>query len=357
MYLGDFKEDGDIFFKFTTRAFATGIPTVLAGTPVLSVYKDEGGAATEKTTAETYFDLDVSHDSIVGWNNVRIDLNGDAFFATGADYAVVITTGTVDSVSVVGENIATFSIENRSMGQPAGATLAADIAALKAETALIVADTNELQVDNIPGTLSTIEGKVDTLDTVADGIQTDLSNATDGLGALKALIDTADTAIDVAVADLANGTDGLGALKALIDTVNSDLANGTDGLGALKALIDTLDTVADAIKVVTDKFAFTVANQVDANTLQIEGADATDTINAQVDAALDTAISELGVAVPTATPTIRTALMLLYMALRNKTITQTSGTDALEIHNDAGTKITKKLLTDDGADYAEAKMS
>jgi len=72
---------------------------------------------------------------------------------------------------------------------------------------------------------------------------------------------------------------------------------------------------------------------------------------------LDTTISELGVAVPATTPTVRTGLMLLYMALRNKTVTQTSGTDALEIYNDAGTKITKKLLTDDGSDYTEAKMS
>ena len=80
-------------------------------------------------------------------------------------------------------------------------------------------------------------------------------------------------------------------------------------------------------------------------------------INAEVDTALDTAISELGVAVPTATPTVRTALMLLYMALRNKTVVQTSGTDALEIYNDAGTLITKKLLTDDGSDYTEAEMS
>jgi len=134
MYLGDFKEDGDIYFKFTTRAFATGVPTTLAGSPVLSVYKDEGGAATEKTTAETYFDLDVDHDSIAGFHNVRIDLSGDAFFATGADYAVVITTGTVGGVNVFGETLFTFSIENRSMGQPAGATLSDDIAAIKAET-------------------------------------------------------------------------------------------------------------------------------------------------------------------------------------------------------------------------------
>ncbi len=148
-YLGDFKEDGDIFHKFTTRAFATGIPTQLAGSPVLSVYADEG-TGTIKTTAETYFDLDVDFNSKTGLNNVRIDLNGDAFFATGADYAVVITTGTVDSVSVVGETICTFSIENRSMGQPAGATLAADIVAIKTE------------VDKI-GTIPALDGAAQTI--------------------------------------------------------------------------------------------------------------------------------------------------------------------------------------------------
>ena len=77
----------------------------------------------------------------------------------------------------------------------------------------------------------------------------------------------------------------------------------------------------------------------------------------QVNAALDTAIAELAVATPAATPTLRTALMLLYMALRDKTVVQTSGTDALEIYNDAGTKIASKLLTDVGGDYTEAKMT
>ena len=155
------------------------------------------------------------------------------------------------------------------------------------------------------------EGRLAELDaanlpTVTDGIQTDLDNATDGLGALKTLIDTADTAIDVAVADLANGTDGLGALKTLIDALND---------------ISTANVLT------------------------------------QVNTALDTAITELAVAIPSATPSLRTATMLMYMALRNKLKVQTSGVDALEVHNDAGTLITKKLITDDGTDLTEAKMS
>ena len=80
-------------------------------------------------------------------------------------------------------------------------------------------------------------------------------------------------------------------------------------------------------------------------------------VQSEVDDALDTAISELGVAAPTATPTIRTALMLMYMALRNKLVVQTSGTDAIEVYNDAGTKICAKLITDDGSDYTEAEMA
>lgn len=77
----------------------------------------------------------------------------------------------------------------------------------------------------------------------------------------------------------------------------------------------------------------------------------------EINAALDAAISELSQGVPTATPTVRTGLMLLYMALRNQLDVATSGTDTLEVHNNAGTRIAQKLLTDDGSDYSEAKMT
>lgn len=78
----------------------------------------------------------------------------------------------------------------------------------------------------------------------------------------------------------------------------------------------------------------------------------------EVNAALDTAMAELSVAKPSATPTVRTGLMLLYMALRNKTdVNTTASPDVLEIHNDAGTIIATKDITDDGTDYSEAEMA
>lgn len=396
MYLGDFAEDGDLFFKFTTRAFATGIPTTLAGSPVLSVYKDEGGAATEKTTAEAYFDLDVDHDSIAGWNNVRIDLSGDAFFATGADYSIVITTGTVDSVNVFGENIANFSIENRSMGQPAGATLAADVAAIKAETVLILADTDDIGVAGAGltdlGGMSTgmkaeveveandalVAQKLDHLVAAADGddpvdgsIMAHIVSATEdwstfvpSTDSLQALRDRGDaawvTATGFALASV---------VGALNDTAAADeVTTGDTLVQYIKQLINIL---VGAPGVVTLKAAAAPASGVSLSemiraiyddTNSLEGTKIPDTlslanINAEVDTALDTAISEISQGVPTATPTVRTALMLMYMALRNKLDVPTSGTDTLEIHNDAGTRIAQKLLTDAGGDYSEAKMT
>jgi len=116
-YIGDFADDyATLNTKFTTVA-GTGASTVLAGSPILSVYKANG--TTQSTAGIT---LSVDFDSVVGLNNVLIDLSADAFYATGNDYHIVITTGTVDGVSVVGYVVGEFSIENRSNTD--GATLA-----------------------------------------------------------------------------------------------------------------------------------------------------------------------------------------------------------------------------------------
>ncbi len=106
VYLGDLIDGGTHDFTFTTVR-DTGLPTVLAGTPVLSVYKDNN--LTQTTIGPT---LTVDHDGVVGLNHVRLVLT-DAFYVADTDYSVVITTGTVNSVSVVGYVVAQFSISNR----------------------------------------------------------------------------------------------------------------------------------------------------------------------------------------------------------------------------------------------------
>jgi hypothetical protein len=80
----------------------------------------------------------------------------------------------------------------------------------------------------------------------------------------------------------------------------------------------------------------------------------TSDILTQVNAALNTAISELGVAAPTATPTIRTALMLLYMGLRNRTTTTAT---EQTIQNDAGATIATAALSDDGTTMTKGEFA
>jgi len=107
-YQGDIAEDQAFSFHFTTRK-DTGLPTTLAGTPVLSVYKDNN--LTQTTTGPT---LTADADSVTGYNRVDM-VTTDAFYVAGSDYSIVITTGTVNSISVIGEVVATFSIDNRGL--------------------------------------------------------------------------------------------------------------------------------------------------------------------------------------------------------------------------------------------------
>lgn len=67
----------------------------------------------------------------------------------------------------------------------------------------------------------------------------------------------------------------------------------------------------------------------------------------------DGAISELSQAAPSATPTLRNAVMLMYMALRDRVDTTST---VFEIHNDAGTVIAKATVSDDGTTFTRAEL-
>lgn len=77
-------------------------------------------------------------------------------------------------------------------------------------------------------------------------------------------------------------------------------------------------------------------------------------VNAEVvDVLTVDTLAELAQAVPAATPTFATAIMLVYMSLRNK-LTQTA--TLLGIHNDAGTRICKATTSDDGATFTREEL-
>ncbi len=119
--LGDYDASAVIYGKFTTYRPSTGAAFTLGGTPALSVYKDN--STTQSTTGVT---LTVDFDSVTGLNHFAIDTSADGtFYSAGSFFDIVITTGTVDSISVVGAVVASFTIRKNSSLKPttAGQTL------------------------------------------------------------------------------------------------------------------------------------------------------------------------------------------------------------------------------------------
>ena len=111
--LGDFTAGKTIICRFNTHK-ADGTPITLAGTPAVLCYKN---STTE--SASTGITLTVDYDSRTGLHHVAIDTSANSsFFAEGNDFDIVITAGTVDSISVVGTVVGTFSLANRSALRP-----------------------------------------------------------------------------------------------------------------------------------------------------------------------------------------------------------------------------------------------
>ncbi len=94
-----------IYIDFTTRAFATGIPALLDGSPVLSVLEENN--ATPITDGVS---VSVSRASVVGLNMATVVAEAGNGYELGKSYSLYISTGTVGGVSVVGEKVGEFVI-------------------------------------------------------------------------------------------------------------------------------------------------------------------------------------------------------------------------------------------------------
>lgn len=120
-HLGDYDASTVIYGKFSTYRPSTGATFTLGGTPALSVYKDN--STTQSTSGVT---LTADFDAVTGLNHFAIDTSADGtFYSAGSFFDIVITTGTVDGVSVTGTVVASFTIRKNSALKPttAGRTL------------------------------------------------------------------------------------------------------------------------------------------------------------------------------------------------------------------------------------------
>jgi len=100
------KAAGSILYFVINTHKADGTPITWAGSPSVAVTKD-GGTTTETDGVS----LSVDAGTVVGRHIITIDTSQDAtFFATGHKFSVIVTAGTVDSVSIVGLIVAEFEL-------------------------------------------------------------------------------------------------------------------------------------------------------------------------------------------------------------------------------------------------------
>ena len=263
--------------KFTTRRFTTGVPFALAS-GTISAYP--GNSVTQITAGIT---LSADFDGVTGLNNVRVVATAANGYAASTDYALVITAGTVDSVSVVGEVIGEFSI-GRSAAAVDLANASDGLTAAKAVIDAILVDTGTTLDGRIPAAL-TANGNMKS--SMVEILTTALTE-TAGLlaGGFKKFFNVVTptgtvNSIPDAVAGAAGGLFIAGSNAATTANITGNLTgNVTGSVGSVTGAVGSVTgavgsvtglTASDvgAIKTKTDSLTFTQAGHVDANVQRI----------------------------------------------------------------------------------------
>lgn len=124
-----------------------------------------------------------------------------------------------------------------------------------------------------------------------------------------------------------------------IKAIDDKLPSGT---------ISDFDATSDTVNLGASQTGVTIG------TVNSLGTTAQGQVNDQVlDVLATDTVSELS-AIPSATPTMRSILMLLYMALRNK---RTASTTQEKIHNAAGTVVGTATVSDSGTQFTKENFS
>lgn len=217
---------------FTTRAFATGIPTVLAGSPVVSAYEDD--SITQITAGIT---LGVDHDGVVGLNLLTLVLTAANGYEAGKDYNFVVTTGTVGGVSVVGETVLSISLDRDPafvrLGAPAGASVSADIAVIEGQTDDIGVAGAGLTAIDLPNQTMDIVGNI------TGNLSGSVGSVTGSVGSVAGNVDGSTASVTGAVGSVAGNVDGN-----VTGSVASNLELGPAEVNA--EVVDVLFTDTDA---------------------------------------------------------------------------------------------------------------
>ena len=266
----DYPLEETIHFLFTTRSFATGAPTQLAGSPVLSVYED---ASTTQITAGV--SVGVDHDTVTGLNLGTVVATAANGYESGKSYHLVITVGTVGGVSVVGEVVGNFSINRSAALRPtvAGRTLdvstggeaGIDWANVGSPTTAVDLSGTDIQLADTVTTVTNLHASAATAAALATA-QTDLDTitGTDGvtLATAQALYAPAKAGDNMGTASSVTGSVGSVVADVTIDAGSVDLiwdeaiaghaGVGSTGEAVSGILVDTGTTLPATLAALND---------------------------------------------------------------------------------------------------------
>jgi hypothetical protein len=398
---------GDTYYlKFTTRSFSTGAPATLSGTPAISVYEENN--ATQITSGIT---LTADYDSVTGLNDVAIVASSGNGYEVGKYYSVVITTGTVGGVSVVGEVVGHFRCgpAEASAGVPdvnvthVGDTsqTAGDLAALITTVDGVVDNilTDTAEIGTAGAGLTNLGGSGNDWNTttpptaaaIADAVWNESADAHTSQGSLgelmsfiltdTAAIPTVQNIVDGVWDESADAHTAQGTLGELINDIKTDTAEiGTAGAGLTN--INLPDQTMNITGNITGNLSGSVGS-VTGNVGGVAGTittlDALDTaqdtqhastqadiaalndlsaaeVNAEVVDALSTdTYAEPGQGAPAATASLAAKLNYLYKAWRNKS-TQTATQYSLYA-DDTTTVDQKATVSDDGTTATKGEIA
>ena len=247
-HLGDFAPATVLYFMFTTYRPSSGAAYTLAGSPVVRVYKN--GSTTQHTTT---YNVTADFDSIAGLNYFTIDTSADGtFYAAGGMFTCVLEAGTVDSVSIVGTVVGTFTLNATAALRPTTAGRTLD-----------VSSGGEAGVDwaNVGSPSTTVNLSGTTVKTATD-VETDTADIQSRLPAalVSGRIDASVGAMASAVLTAtAIASDAITAAKVAAD-VTTELQSGLATASALSTVAGYLDTEIAAILADTNELQTDLAN-------------------------------------------------------------------------------------------------
>lgn len=248
-YLGDFAAGDTIDFMFTTFRPSTGAPFTLGGTPAVSVYKDN--STTQSTAGIT---LTASFDSVTGLNHVRITTSSDGtFYADGSAFECVITTGTVDGVSVVGSCIGRFTLRDQACLYPTTAGRKLDVTA-----------TGEAGIDlaNVGSPTTTLNLSGTTISTSQQITSVSGSVGSIGTGGISSTSFASGAITNTVIATDAIGSDEL-ATTAIEEIADGILKRKLDSSGNETSTTSSDRTVRNALRILRNKVDASTGATVD----------------------------------------------------------------------------------------------